>query len=175
MVTATTAPTNATITATDANAAELGGDTATFVVSRPSGEPTTSERSVTVSTGGTATAFTDYNISSPLITFSTDSFIVGIAAGQASAVVTVTPTFQPAIEGVETVIFTVEGVSATAQIADEPAATIAATDASAAELGDTATFVVTRGAGSSTAFERPVTVSIGGTATAFTDYNIVVR
>ena len=63
-VAVTSAPTNATITATDANAAELGDDTATFVISRPVGEPTTSDHPVTVTIGGTASPFSDYGSSS---------------------------------------------------------------------------------------------------------------
>ena len=38
--------------------------------------------------------------------------------------VTVTPIFDPAVEGPETVIFTAEGTTATATIADEPAASL---------------------------------------------------
>ena len=169
-VVVTGAPEGATIVATDATAAELGGDTATFVISRPSGEPTTADRPVTVTISGTAAAFVDYSSSSGL--GNGGSFSLTIPAGQTSVTVTVTPNFDPALEGSETVTFTVEGTSATATIADEPAATIAVTDATAAELGaDTATFVISRAGGASTAYDRPVTVTISGTAAAFVDYS----
>ena len=151
MVTSTTAPTNATITATDANAAELGDDTATFVISRPVGEPTTSDHPVTVTIGGTASPFSDYGSSSGIGNGA--SFSTSIPAGQSSIAITVTAFFDAVVEGPETVTFTVDGTSATATIADEPAATIAVTDAAAAELAsDTATFTISRAAGASTAF-----------------------
>ena len=124
-------------------------------------------RPVGVSITGGAQQFTDYAINGPgLINFS-GSFGVDIPVGQTSVTVTVTPEFQPASEGAETVVFTVEGSSATATIVDEPVATITATDASAAELGNnTATFVISRAAGASTAYVRPVGVSIDGWGTA---------
>ena len=169
MVAITSAPTNATITATDANAAELGDDTATFVISRPIGEPTASEHPVTVTIGGTASPFSDYGSSSGIGNGA--SFSTTIPAGQSSLTITVTAFFDAGVEGPETVTFTVDGTSATATIVDEPAATIAATDAAAAEAGsDTATFTVSRAAGASTAYDRPATVAIGGTASPFTDY-----
>jgi hypothetical protein len=165
----TAAPTNATIAATDASAAELGDDTATFVISRPAGEPTTSDHAVTVTIGGTASPFSDYGSSSGVGNGA--SFSTAIPAGQSSLTIIVTAFFDAAVEGPETVTFTVDGTSATATIADEPAATIAATDAAASEVAsDPATFVVSRAAGASTAYDRPVTVAIGGTASPFTDY-----
>ena len=168
-VAVTSAPTGATIAATDANAAELGDDTATFVISRPIGEPTTSDRLVTVAIGGTASPFSDYGTSSGIGNGA--SFPVTIPAGQASTPITVTAFFDAIAEGPETVTFTVDGTSVTATITDEPAATIVVTDAAAAELGsDTATFTISRAAGASTAFDRPVTVAIGGTASPFSDY-----
>jgi uncharacterized repeat protein (TIGR01451 family) len=169
VVTATTPPTNATITATDANAAELGNDNATFVISRPVGEPTTSDHPVTVTISGTASPFSDYGSSSGIGNGA--SFSTAIPAGQSSLTITITPFFDAAVEGPETVTFTVDGTSATATIADEPAATIVATDAAASEVGtDPATFTVSRAGGASTAYDRPVTVAIGGTASPFTDY-----
>ena len=93
----TSAPTGATITATDATAAELGDDTATFVISRPVGEPTTAAHPVSVSITGGAQQFTDYAISGPgLINFS-GSFGVDIPAGQTSVTVTVTPEFRAGV------------------------------------------------------------------------------
>ena len=168
-VAVTAAPTGATITATDASAAELGDDTATFVISRPAGEPTTADHPVTVTIGGTASPFSDYGSSSGIGNGA--SFSTAIPAGQPSLTITLTAFFDAVVEGPETVTFTVDGTSATATIVDEPAATLAATDAAASEVGpDAATFVVSRATGASTAYDRPATVTIGGTASPFTDY-----
>jgi uncharacterized repeat protein (TIGR01451 family) len=171
-VTAVTGPpTGATIAATDANAAELGNDTATFVISRAAGEPTTSDHLVVGALSGTALSLFDYVMSGPGVTNSATQFTVTIPAGQTSVTVTLTPFFDPPVEGSETATVTVDGNSATATIADEPPATIAVTDAAAAELGDNiATFVVSRTAGASTAYDRPVTVTISGTAQPSFDY-----
>ena len=93
----------------------------------------------------------------------------GSRPGRRRRSLTVTPLFDVALEPLETVVLTAEGTPATATIADEPAATIAATDATAAELGgDTATFTVTRGG--ATPYDRDVLVSIGGTAQRHVDY-----
>ena len=121
---------------------------------------------VTVTIGGTASPFSDYGSSIGIGNGA--SISTAIPAGQSSLTVTVTAFFDAAVEGPETVTFTVDGTSATATIADEPAATIAATDAAASEVGsDPATFTVSRAAGASTAYDRPVTVTIGGTASPF--------
>src|SRR5262249_50078094 len=116
----------ATIVATDATAAELGGDTATFVVSRGPGASTAYDRPVTVTFSGTATYTDDYAITGSSIVGGGFNFInVQIPAGQASVTLTLVPTFNAAIEGEETATLTVEGTSASATIADEPAAGIA--------------------------------------------------
>ena len=161
------APAGATIAATDATAAELGNVNATFVISRPLGEPTTSSHPVTVTISGTA-SLGDYGSSIGLGNGA--SISTAIPAGQSSLTVTVTAFFDAVVEGPETVTFTVDGTSATATIADEPAATIAATNAATSEVGsDPATFTVSRAVGASTC-TRPVTVTIGGTASPFSDY-----
>ena len=160
----------ATITVTDATAAELGPDTATFAVTR--GGAVGYARVVRVDLTGTATPGTDYSVSStaPLSNFGS-FFDVTIPAGQASATVLVTPLYQEALEPAETVILTGEGSTAQATIADEPAATITVTDATAAELGpDTATFAVTRGG--AVGYARVVRVDLTGTATPGTDYAV---
>ncbi len=159
------------LTATDADAAELGPNTATFTVTR-SGS-TTLARDVSITVGGTASNTIDYSVSSTALLGPATGgvFDIRIPAGQASATITVTPIFNPEVEGPETVILTAEGSSATATIADEAIVTLAATDAAAAELGpNTATFVVTRGG--AVTYDRDVRISVGGTASNNIDYSI---
>ncbi len=163
------------IVATDPTGAELGGDTLTFTISRPAGEPTGTDRPVVVEVGGTA--FNDYSVtgSVPIVPFTGNTFLVTIPAGQSTVTLTVTPTFQPDVEGTETVIYTVEGTSAQGEIFDEPPVAIAVTDAIAAELAapgaeNTIRFVVSRTAGAPTSYDRPVIVEVGGTAGA--DYSV---
>ena len=99
-----------TTVATDASAAELGPDTATLVISRGSGEATTADRLVQGTMSGTAAKEADYTLSAPGgVAASSNSFEVTIPAGQTSVTVTVTPVFDPAMEGPETATFTVEG------------------------------------------------------------------
>ena len=162
------------LTATDADAAELGPNTATFTVTR-SGS-TTLARDVSITVGGTASNTIDYSVSSTALLGPATGgvFDIRIPAGQASATITVTPIFNPEVEGPETVILTAEGSSATATIADEAIVTLAATDAAAAELGpNTATFVVTRGG--AVTYDRDVRISVGGTASNNIDYSIAQR
>ena len=156
-----------TVVATDAEAAELGPNTATFVVSRTG--PTTAVLDVPITVGGTATLGTDYLLTSnePLAT--AGGVEIRIPVGQTSATITVNPVFNPAVESLENITFTIGASVATATIADEPAATIAAPDADAVELGpNTATVVVTRG-GAST-YDRLVQIVVTGTAALGTDY-----
>ena len=130
-----------TVTATDAEAAELGPNTATFVVTRTG--PTTAALDVPITVGGTATLRDlDYFLTSsePLLVprpaWTVEIRIpdrTGISHDSQS-----TPIFNPAVEDLETII--VHGrrqSSATATIADEASVTIAATDAAAAEAGST--------------------------------------
>ena len=162
-----------TLTATYPNAAELGSNVGTVVVTRTG--PSTYDRDVTVSLGGTATSNgTDYTISSPSMTQGPfpSFFVLRIPAGQTTATVTVTPIFSDAVETAETVILSAEGATATVTIADEPAVTLTATDPNAAELGSNVGTVVVTRTGPST-YDRDVTVSLGGTATNNgTDYTI---
>ncbi|WP_422923346.1 hypothetical protein [Singulisphaera sp. PoT] len=175
------APPVVTIAATDASAAELGQDTATYTISRSG--PTTSPLTVTYGMSGTA-AFNDYT---GLPNFSTlyGTGSVTIPAGQASISLTLTPNADALAEASESAVMSLtasvssgyvlgDAASATATIADNPSAaappvvTIAATDASAAELGqDTATYTISR-SGPTTS---PLTVTYGMSGTAaFNDY-----
>ena len=106
-----------TLTATDADAAELGGNTGTVIVTRTGA--TTLDRDVAISLDGTAFHQIDYTISSPtLVTSAPGGFTVRIPAGQTTATVTLTPIFSPLVEGPETAVFSAEGSTATVTIAD---------------------------------------------------------
>ena len=160
-----------TVAATDANAAEAGLDPGVFTVTRTGA--TTAALTVNYTVGGTATAGTDYQALSGSVV---------IAAGSASATITVTPIQDTVVEGNETVTVTLSSSAsytagspstATVTIADDdvalPTVTVAATDANAAEAGlDPGVFTVTR-TGATTA-ALTVNYTVGGTATAGTDY-----
>ena len=159
------------ITATDPDAAELGSNTGTVVVTRTG--PTTLERDVVVSITGSAINNSDYEITSAALVGAVNPtfFTLRIPAGQTTAAVTVTPIFSPEVEGSETVILTAEGNPVTVTIADEPAIALTATDPAAAELGsNTGTVVVTR-TGPAT-YDRDVVINLTGTAINNSDYEI---
>jgi uncharacterized repeat protein (TIGR01451 family) len=167
------ADTSIALTATDASAAELGGDSGTIVVTRNG--PTTAARDVEVTVSGTAAGDgTDYTITSPFLSGPVFPavFTLHFPAGAASTTVTITPIFGPSVEGTETVVLSVDGSTASVTIADEPPVTLTATDAAAAELGgDTATVTVTRTG--PTTYQRDVEISVSGTASGDgTDYTI---
>ena len=170
---ATSLPT-VTLTATDANAAELNRDVATFRVTRTGA--TTASLTVNYSISGTATNGSDYNSL-------TGSVI--IPAGASFATITTTPIDDTAVETNETVVLTLIAnaayqlgatTSATATIVSDdvapalPTVTLATTDATAAEANrETGTFTVTR-TGSTTA-ALTVNYSLSGTATNGTDFD----
>ena len=160
-----------TLAATDPDAAELGGNVGTVVVTRTG--PTTADRDVAVNISGTAFPGSDYDLTSPSpITFTAgNAFTIRIPAGQTTATITITPVFSAAIEGPESVILSAEGSTATVTIADEPPVTITATDPDAAEFGvNTGTVVVTRTG--PTTYDRDVAVNISGTAFPGSDYDL---
>jgi glucose/arabinose dehydrogenase len=156
-----------TITATDATATEARRTTGTFTVTRTGS--TTEPLTVFYAVAGTATPGTDY----PALPGS-----VTIAAGAVSAPIVITPTDDLLMERNETVVLTLDasaayrvGTPKTARltIVSNEAVTIAATDATATETdATTGRFTVSR-TGSTTA---PLTVfyTVGGTATAGSDY-----
>ncbi len=170
-ITATTpvAPANTlTVAATDAAASETGPDAGTFTITR---------------TGSTAAALTVYFDMTGTATYASDYSATGlsatIAAGATTTTVTVTPVDDAAVETDETVILTLSPAttyalgattSATVTIADnEPAqVSVAATDATANESGNTGTFTITRTG--STAAALTVNFTLGGSATNGTDY-----
>ncbi len=163
-----------TIVATDANAAERNRDVATFTVTRTGSS--TGALQVNYSLNGSATNGSDFDALGGSVV---------IPAGQPSAMITVRPIDDTAIESNETVGLTLvtnaayqlgAANSATATIVSDdvatapPTVTISAVDASAAELNlDVAMFRVSR-TGATTA---PLTVNytVGGTATNGADYN----
>src|SRR5262249_26373142 len=158
--------------ATDPFAAELGRDPGTFTIQRQGA--TAQNLTVHFSIGGTANAGSDYDPPPRA------DFIV-IRAGEALATLTIAPTDDQTVEGLETVILTLLaspdyalGVqqTATITIADHPTVpvvSIVATDAGAAELGsDPGEFTITRSGDLSKALVVPVAIS--GTATIGRDY-----
>jgi hypothetical protein len=162
-----------TVVATDGSASE-GGDTGTFTFTRTG--PTTDPLTINFNRSGTATIGGDYNLSP-------SSTTVTIPAGQTSAQTTVTALVDVPDDLDETVTVTIfAGGSppyaigtpneATVTIVNTPApiVTVVATDASATEGGDTATFTFTR-TGPTT---DPLTINFtrSGTATIGGDYNL---
>ena len=111
-----TPPNGVTIAATTANAAEAGTATGLFTVTRTGS--TAAALTVNLAIGGSATAGSDYT---NLPTTAT------IAAGSASATVTVTPVDDSLVEGAETVVATVQTGSGY-QIGDPASATVTIAD-----------------------------------------------
>jgi trimeric autotransporter adhesin len=161
------------VAASDANASEAGPDPGVFTITRTGS--TAAALAVSFTLGGTATNGTDYTSVGGNVT---------IAAGQASATVTITPLADALTEGNETVVLTLAAGSytvgqpnaATVTIADDAGApasvTVAASDANASEAGpDPGVFTITRTG--STAAALAVGFTLGGTATNGTDYTSV--
>jgi Calx-beta domain len=159
-----------TVAATRAAAAEPS-TSGLFTVTR-SGS-TAAALTVSFTVGGTATAGSDYTALPGTVT---------IRAGAKSATITVAPIDDRTTEPSESVVLTLvakptyalgSARSATVTIADDdvvPATTvtIVATDPSAAEVSNPGAFTVTRSG--STAAALVVSYSVGGTATAGSDY-----
>ncbi len=158
-----------TIAATDASASETGPATGTFTITR---------------TGDLTVALTVFFDVTGTATYGADFLATGvsttIAAGAASATVTLTPIDDTIPEADETVVATLApsftytlgaAVSDTVIIHDNEAAqvSIVDTDATAAETGgDTGTFTVTRTGDTTSALS--VSFTIGGSATNGADY-----
>jgi parallel beta-helix repeat protein len=163
-----------TVAASDASASETASNPATFTFSRTGS--TAAALAVRYSIGGTAANGTDY---------ATLSGSVTIPSGGSSAIVTVSPIEDSAVEGNETVVLTLSSEaayvvgspnSATVTIADndqpppQPTVTVVATDASASETGpDPGRFIISRTG--STASPLIVRYSVGGTAANGADYS----
>ena len=161
------------VTATDAFASEIAGNTGTFTLTRSgSAALLAAPLTVTYTLGGTATSIADYAALPGTVTF---------AAGVATATVTVTPVADQTAEGAETVKLTLTTVDpydlgspaeATVTITDtnSPLVTVTAFDSTAAETGNNrGTFRFSRVG--STAASLTVTFTVTGTATNGTDYD----
>jgi hypothetical protein len=165
-------PPTVTVVATDAAAGEAANP-GIFTVSRTG--PTTAALTVSYALSGTATSVTDYT---PAL-----SGTVVIPIGAVSAALTITPVNDTVFEGPETIVITVTTSSpgylvgsgaATVTIADNdlPQVTIAASDASASEVGsDAGSVTLTRNG----ILTDPLVVklTLSGTATNGTDYTTV--
>jgi hypothetical protein len=161
------------VTATDAFASEVAGETGTFTLTR-SGSATLLAAPLTVSytVGGTALTGADYAALSGTVTF---------ASNVATATVVVTPAADSSTEGAETVKLTLTTVApydlgspaeATVTITDtnSPLVTVTAFDSTAAETGNNrGTFRFSRVG--STVASLTVTFTVSGTATNGTDYD----
>jgi hypothetical protein len=157
------------VTATDAIAAEVGGDTGTFTLSRLG--PMSAALTVVYTVAGTAAAGTDYVALTGSAVF---------PAGAAETTVTVTPIDDALLEGPEEVEMTITAgpgyvvgalARATLTIQDDerPAVTITVSDATAGEAGpDAGAFTVSR-TGPTTA-PMAVALLVSGMATEGVDY-----
>jgi subtilisin family serine protease len=173
----TTAPPTVAIAATDASATEAG-DTATFTVTRTSS--TTAPLTVLYTVGGTAANGVDYAALPGTLV---------IPAGASSTVLVVQTVNDTAHEGSESVMVTLTpsasyavasgSANATVTIADDdpaplPAITVVASDANAAEGGDTGAFTITRANANAASPALTIAFGLSGTATNGTDYRSVV-
>jgi len=163
-----------TISATIPTANEAGPTSGQFTVTRTG--PTTAALAVFFTVGGSATAG-DYTSLATSVT---------IPIGSASAVITVTPVNDTEVEADETVVVSLGanaaytiGASGSAtvtivsdDVAPLPSVTIIATDDTATEAGPTAgQYTVTRTGPTTSALT--VNFSVGGTATAGSDYAVL--
>jgi len=161
-------PSVVTITASDANASEIGPDPGAFTVTRY-GSDQSVPLTVYYTIGGTAQNGTDYQTLPGYVT---------IAPYASAATVTVTPILDAnSSEGNETVVLTLATYAtyvvgtpnnATVTIKDASVVTITATDANASEVGpDTGTFRVTRTGGNQSGaltvnFQTPTGTAVNG-------------
>jgi len=163
------------LTATDATATELSGNTGTYRIQRdnPVGDLVVN---LTIANSSTASA-ADYTFSNNG-SVSGSTLTVTIPDGQSFVDVSLTPILDAIAEGTETLTLTLAsgsyGINATqttasVDITDAPVVSVTAQDATATELpGNSGTFRITRTGDSTQALT--VNYAIGGTATSGTDY-----
>lgn len=165
-------PTVVTVTTTDNQASEAGGNTANFLVTRTGS--LAANLVVNYFLSGPATNGVDFNALSGAVT---------IPAGRATATITVTPINDALVEGDETVVLTLASTpacnvgnpgTATVVIQDNelPSVTLTETDATASEPGtDTGLFTFSR----TGATNEPLTVYfvVTGTAVNGADYEAI--
>lgn len=165
------------LVAADAEIAENAASGTTFTLSRTGS--TADPLIVRTSLSGTAFNNADFTATSLQVT---------IPAGAVSAIVTITPNNDGAVEGDEKVVLTLaqstayrlaaDGTAASVTILDDesaaglPVVTVTATDAVASEAGpDGGAFRIERTG--STAADLPVSVRLSGTATSGVDYTAI--
>ena len=169
--------------ATDASGAEQGSDPIVFTVTRDTN--LFPQITITLGWSGTATSNTDYAVTVTGGTLSSNKLQLTLAAGVASATITLTPVDDSVIESTETAILTLGSgtgyvvgspASATGTIADNDATasvTVVATDAQGAEQNrDPIDFTVTRTL--NTIKQLVFNLTWSGTATFGTDYTVSV-
>ncbi len=163
-----------TLIATDAVASETGPDVGTFTLTRSGSGPAlaSGDLAVNYTIGGTATNTSDY---------STLSGSVTIPDGQTSVTVTITPIDDTEVEGSETVALTLAagagytvgspaGDVVTIADNDTPTVTLAVTDGTATEAGQTpGEFTVTRTG--PTSGDLTVNYTLAGSAVNGIDYS----
>ncbi len=163
-----------TLTVTDADCSEAGGNTGTFHLAR-TGSTAAALTVNFLTSSGTATKGTDYSLTPSV------SYFVIMAAGQASVDVVLTPVNDATGEGPETATlemapgssYEIAGsASASIVIQDNdttlPVVSLRVTDDEARETGDTAAFLVSRTGPTTSALT--VHISTGGQATPGSDY-----
>ncbi|MBL1179034.1 DUF4347 domain-containing protein [Pantanalinema sp. GBBB05] len=163
------------LTATDATATELPGNTGTYRIQRD-GTVGDLVVNLTIANSSTASA-ADYTFSNN-VSVSGSILTVTIPDGQNFVDMTLTPVLDAIVEGTETLTLNLTAGSyginpaqttASVNIIDAPVLSITATDATATELpGNPGTFRITRTGDTSQALVVNYTVS--GTATNGTDY-----
>ena len=176
-VTIADSPAVVTVSATDADASEVGANVGVFTFTRSGGD-IASALTVSFSHSGTATEGSDYSSTAGA------AAVVTIDANQTSATVTITPVADGLTEGDETAVVTITPAAnytiaapgtATITIHDTtavPVVTVSAIDSAASEVGpDAGVFRFTRSG--STAADLTVSYSIGGGATNGVDYNTI--
>jgi len=163
------------LTATDATATELSGETGTYRIQRdnPVGGLVVN---LTIANSSTASA-ADYTFSNN-VSVSGSTLTVTIPDGQSFVDVSLTPILDAIAEGTETLTLTLAtgsyGINATqttasVDITDAPVVSVTAQDATATELpGNSGTFRITRAG--ATSQNLVVNYTIAGTATNGTDY-----
>ena len=147
------------------------GGMATVTVSTGAGPTFSSDQTITLSLGGTATKGTDYSIASESLT---------LTAGETSATTTITATADMVSDGDETILISATrggspvGSTQTVTITDAaavPTLSVAVSADSIAEAAGSSTVTVSTG-GTTFASDQTISLTLAGTATKGDDYTI---
>lgn len=157
----------------DDQAAEGGARPGSVTVSRGPGAQSDFVRDARVDFAGSATFGMDYLVSGANVVDTGAGFVtLRLAADESTAALTITPVDDleqlGTFEGPETVLVSAERLDNAVQIAlaDEPLVAVTAPDAKADEdRPNTATLVLTRGAGAADDFDRDTALTFTGSAT----------